>query len=55
MKDVVDTQIRIGTPNLKETNSAIGKPQIATLSIAGDDLGFADVCVFCLVRLNFDV
>ena len=43
MQDVIDHQIELGTPDLTATYPKIGKPQIGTLSISGNDLGFGDV------------
>jgi hypothetical protein len=41
--DLISKQIEPGTPDLKADHPKIGKPQIGTVSISGNDLGFADV------------
>ena len=51
MQDVIDHQIELGTPDLTATYPKIGNPQIGTLSISGNDLGFGDVSR----RLNYSV
>lgn len=43
MDAVVDKQIELGRPDNKANNPKIGNPQIITLSISGNDLGFGDV------------
>ena len=43
MQDVIDHQIELGTHDLTATYPKIGQPQIGTLSISGNDLGFGDV------------
>ena len=43
MQDVIDHQIELGKPDLTATYPKIGNPQIGTLSISGNDLGFGDV------------
>jgi len=43
MQDVVDKQLEPGTPDLSADHPKIGNPQIGTVSISGNDLGFGDV------------
>lgn len=43
MQDVIDHQSELGTPDLTATYPKIGNPQLGTLSISGNDLGFGDV------------
>lgn len=43
MQDVADHQLELGTPDLTATYPKIGKPQIGTVSISGNDLGFGEV------------
>lgn len=45
MQDVIDKQIELGDPDLTADYPKIGKPQVGTLSISGNDLGFGDVCM----------
>lgn len=53
MQDVVNNQITLGTPS-DATYTPIGKPQVGTLSVSGNDLKFGEVgtlpvqiCIFC--------
>ncbi|MCJ1376928.1 hypothetical protein MMC17_000018 [Xylographa soralifera] len=48
MQDVVDKQIELGTPDLSAQYPKIGKPQIGTLSLSGNDLGFGNIVNACL-------
>jgi len=48
MQDVIDKQIELGDPDLTATYPKIGKPQIGTVSIGGNDLGFGAVSVHTL-------
>lgn len=48
MQDVIDHQIQLGTPVLTENYPKIGKPQIGTVSIGGNDLKFGEVS-FCTI------
>lgn len=48
MQDLIDHQIELGDPNQKANYPKIGKPQIATVSIAGNDLGFGNIVNACL-------
>ena len=48
MEDLVTKQLNSGTPKLSDTYPNIGWPQIATISISGNDLGFGDVSVSVL-------
>lgn len=43
MKDMEDNQLELGDPDLSATYHKIGKPQIGTVSISGNDLGFGKV------------
>ena len=52
MQDVVDKQIELGTPDLSAEYPKIGKPQIGTLSLSGNDLGFGDASIVLDHRLN---
>ena len=51
-KDVVDKQIKLGTPDLSAAYPNIGKPQIGTLSLAGNGLGFGNGSIVSDHRLN---
>ena len=51
MQDVVDKQIELGTPDTS-TYPKIGAPQIGTLSIGGNDLGFGTASIVLGFRLN---
>ena len=52
MQDVVDKQISLGTPDLTAQYPNIGNPQIGTLSIGGNDLGFGDASIILDHRLD---
>ena len=52
MQDVVDKQISLGTPDLTAEYPNIGNPQIGTLSIGGNDLGFGDASIMLDRRLD---
>lgn len=43
MQDLIDNQLEPGTPDLKANYPKIGKPQIGTVSISGNDLKFGEV------------
>jgi len=43
MADVVSNQIGLGKPDGNANYPKIGNPQVVTLSISGNDLGFGDV------------
>lgn len=43
MQDLLSNQLSQGTPDLNANHPKIGKPQIGTLSISGNDLGFGNV------------
>ena len=45
MQDLLDHQIELGDPDLSANYPNIGKPQIGTVSIAGNDLKFGDVSI----------
>lgn len=45
--DVKKTQVEVGEPDLSADHPKIGKPQIGTLSISGNDLGFGNVRTEC--------
>ncbi|TVY27287.1 Lipase [Lachnellula hyalina] len=48
MEDVIKDQITLGNPVLADNNPKIGKPQIGTISISGNDLGFGEIVNACL-------
>ena len=52
MQQVVDNQIELGTPDLSATYPKIGVPQIGTLSLGGNDLGFGEASIVLGQRLN---
>ena len=52
MQDVVDKQLELGTPDLSAEYPKIGKPQIGTLGLSGNDLGFRDASIVLDHRLN---
>ena len=52
MQDVVDKQIELGTPDLTAEYPKIGVPQIGTLSVGGNDLGFGTASIVFISRLN---
>ncbi len=52
MQDVADNQVELGTPDLTATYPKIGKPQIGTLSISGNDLRFGDVGILLRFPAN---
>lgn len=43
MQDIIEKQIELGTPDATADYTKIGNPQIGTLSLSGNDLGFGDV------------
>ena len=45
MQDVVDNQIELGTPDSSANYPKIGKPQIGTLSLSGNDLVFGNASI----------
>jgi hypothetical protein len=45
-EDVRSKQLVLGDPDLKANYPKIGKPQIGTLSVGGNDLGFGDVSLY---------
>jgi hypothetical protein len=48
MSDVVNNQIALGEPTSGATYPRIGNPQVVTLSVSGNDVGFGDVVNNCL-------
>ncbi|KAL8908304.1 MAG: hypothetical protein Q9171_005512 [Xanthocarpia ochracea] len=48
MQDLIDHQIELGAPDLKAEYPKNGKPQIGTVSIAGNDLKFGEMVNACL-------
>lgn len=52
MKDVKDNQLELGTPDLSATYPKIGTPQIGTVSISGNDLGFGDASILLDYLMN---
>ena len=50
MQDLIDRQIELGEPDLKAEYPKIGKPQIGTVSIAGNDLKFGEVSDSATIR-----
>jgi hypothetical protein len=48
MSDVVNNQIALGEPSSGATYPKIGDPQVVTLSVSGNDVGFGDVVNNCL-------
>ncbi|KAI4112393.1 MAG: hypothetical protein LQ338_008319, partial [Usnochroma carphineum] len=48
MQDLVDYQIELGDPDLNANYPKIGKPQIGTVSISGNDLKFGEIVNACL-------
>ena len=52
MQDVEDHQIELGTPDPSATYSKIGKPQVGTVSISGNDLGFGNASVLLGRSMN---
>lgn len=45
MEDVTNYQIELGEPDLSANYPKIGKPQIGTLSVSGNDLGFGEASI----------
>jgi hypothetical protein len=43
MQDVIDKQIELGDPDPNADYPRIGRPEIGTVSLSGNDLGFGDV------------
>lgn len=51
MQDLIDNQLEPGTPDSSANYPEIGKPQIGTVSISGNDLEFGKVCeVLAVIR-----
>jgi hypothetical protein len=48
MSDVVNNQLTLGEPADGATYPKIGNPQIVTLSVSGNDVGFGDIVNNCL-------
>ncbi|KAL8724612.1 MAG: hypothetical protein Q9181_006752 [Wetmoreana brouardii] len=48
MQDLIDHQIELGDPDLEATYPKIGRPQIGTVSISGNDLKFGAIVNACL-------
>ncbi|EPE35691.1 SGNH hydrolase [Glarea lozoyensis ATCC 20868] len=48
MSDVVNNQIALGEPVSGATYPKIGNPQVVSLSVSGNDVGFGDVVNNCL-------
>ena len=51
-QDVIDKQLELGTPILSAEYPKIGKPQIGTLSVGGNDLGFGIASIVSNSRLS---
>lgn len=47
IQDVANKQLELGDPDLKANYPKIGKPQIGTLSISGNDLEFGKASISC--------
>ena len=55
MQDLIDNQLEPGSPDSSANYPEIGKPQIGTVSISGNDLEFGKVCeVLALIRRKED-
>lgn len=52
MQDVIDHQIELGDPDLSATYPKIGKPQIGTVSIGGNDLKFGEVSINATMQVQ---
>ena len=50
MEDVTKWQISLGEPDLNANYPKIGKPQIGTLSVSGNDLGFGEASTRWVTR-----
>ncbi|KAF1987753.1 hypothetical protein K402DRAFT_330113 [Aulographum hederae CBS 113979] len=53
MKNLTEKQLIKGDPNKGVQFTPIGKPQLAALTISGNDLGFSDIvnnCIFCFYK-----
>lgn len=55
MDDVVASQIELGTPSPAWDFPRIGNPQVVTLSVSGNDLGFGDVLLLAPDVSEFDL
>ncbi|KAF2501532.1 SGNH hydrolase [Lophium mytilinum] len=53
MKDLRDNQLQQGVPNPADVNLKIGKPQVAVLTIAGNDAQFSNIVNDCIYRFWF--
>ena len=50
IQDLLDNQLKQGESNSNEVYPAIGKPQIGTVSISGNDMKFGDVSIHPFVQ-----
>ena len=50
MQDLIDHQIELGDPDLNANYPKIGKPQIGTVSISGNDLKFGEVSIYTIMQ-----
>lgn len=50
IQDLIDHQIEQGVPDLKANYPKIGKPQIGTVSIGGNDLKFGEVRAYAITK-----
>ncbi|KAI1375831.1 SGNH hydrolase-type esterase domain-containing protein [Hypoxylon crocopeplum] len=49
-KDILDNQIELGRPDPDAVYTPIGNPQIATVSLSGNDLKFGDIVNACILH-----
>lgn len=50
MQDLMDHQLEPGNPDLNANYPKIGKPQIGTVSISGNDLKFGEVSLYTIMQ-----
>ncbi len=50
MQDLMDHQLEPGNPDLNTNYPKIGKPQIGTVSISGNDLKFGEVSLYTIIQ-----